>query len=256
MLHLSENDVIDIVRLLGDTASISGGHAEKKRFLMDGLCQLINVDAWVWTLGCKVKPDEQQVYVGFMHGGFTEERFSHLLEALEHKDMAHVASSFATALQVNKGLTTMCREEIDPGDLAHLGEAGALWDKANIGSLILSGYPLDDTSVSCIGLYRQLQDSLLGEREKQIAHLILGEVEWLHLSGWPEDRGAEIPKLFPRQRIVLNLLLDGLGRKEISQRMEITENTVAGYIKGIYKHFRVSSQAQLLSKFIQATPQE
>jgi|GEM_PF-2329482 hypothetical protein len=30
MLHLPENDGIDIVRLPGDAASISGGQAEKK----------------------------------------------------------------------------------------------------------------------------------------------------------------------------------------------------------------------------------
>lgn len=252
MLYLDEDDVKNIVRLLGNTAALDGGHADKKRHLMDGLCQLVDVDAWVWTLGCQVRPDELQTYVGFIHGGFSEERFSHFLEAVEHKDMAHVASGFAKALESSTYQTTMSRNEIDPTGLALTSEAGALWNKANIGSLMLSGYPIGEDSISCIGLYRKLGDVDFSDREKQIVHLILSEVKWLHLSGWPDDKGAQVPNLSPRQRIVLNLLLDGLGRKEISSHLTITENTVAGYIKDLYRIFDVNSQALLMSKFLHA----
>ena len=50
--------------------------------------------------------------------------------------------------------------------------------------------------------------------------------------------------------MVLNLLLDGLGRKKIAQHLEITENTVAGYVKDIYNHFGVRSQPELMQKFL------
>jgi len=33
---------------------------------MDGLSAIINADAWVWTLGCQVKPNEAQEFVGFI----------------------------------------------------------------------------------------------------------------------------------------------------------------------------------------------
>ena len=46
---LSESDVRQMVRLLGETAALEGGHAEKKRYLMDGLCHIINVDSVSYT---------------------------------------------------------------------------------------------------------------------------------------------------------------------------------------------------------------
>ncbi len=54
--EILESDARTMVRLLGETAALDGGHAEKKRFLMRGLCNLIRADAWVWTLGCDIRP--------------------------------------------------------------------------------------------------------------------------------------------------------------------------------------------------------
>jgi DNA-binding CsgD family transcriptional regulator len=87
------------------------------------------------------------------------------------------------------------------------------------------------------------------EQGKQIAHIILSEVPWLHLADWPEDRGAKVPTLFPKQRIVFNLLLDGRDRKTIAAHMAISENTVAGYARDIYRHFGVNSQPRLIRRF-------
>jgi DNA-binding CsgD family transcriptional regulator len=44
----------------------------------------------------------------------------------------------------------------------------------------------------------------------------------------------------------LDLLLLGLGRKEIADQIGISEGTVSGYIRGLYQHFGVNSQAELM----------
>ena len=56
MSTISEADSRSMIRLLGETAAIQGGHAEMKRFLMNGLCDLIGADAWVWTLSIIIVP--------------------------------------------------------------------------------------------------------------------------------------------------------------------------------------------------------
>jgi len=145
------------------------------------------------------------------------------------------------------------REEIDPKGLAYRPGPRELWEKANIGPVMLSGYPLDAKSLSAIAIYRRLGAMPFTAREKQIAHLILEEVPWLHMTGWPEDRGATVPRLSPRQRMVLNLLLDGKGRKQIAANLEISENTVSGYCKEVYRYFSVNSQAELMHKFLAAS---
>jgi DNA-binding CsgD family transcriptional regulator len=249
---LSEFDVRAMVRLLGETIALPGGHGEKKRFLMDGLCELIGADSWVWTLGCQLKPGEAQVYVAFMHGGFDDQGYANLLQALEHPKMGPAFEAFYTAIANHEQHTTMVREEVDPKGLAYQPGPRELWKKADIGPVMLSDYPLDANSLSAIAIYRKFGAEPFSSREKQIAHLILEEVPWLHLSGWPEDRSAKVPQLSPRQRMVLNLLLDGLGRKQIAASLEISENTVAGYCKEVYRCFSVNSQAELMHKFLAA----
>ncbi len=247
---IDEDDVRGIVRLLGNTAALDGSHAEKKIYLMDGLCELIHADAWAWTLGCQITPGGPQVYVGFIHGGFDETRFSNMLKAIDHPGMGKVGEHFFSEAKRSLAITTMLREEVDPEGYAYTCGADELWKDADVESLMLSAFPLDNDSMSCIGLYRKVGDQSFGKREKKIAHIILSEVPWLHMSGWPDDRGATVPKLYPRQRIVLNLLLDGLDRKRIALHMGISENTVSGYTKDIYRHFGVNSQVELMRKFL------
>ena len=88
-----------MVRLVGDVVAVPGGHAEKKRFLMEGLCKLVDADAWVWGLSCQREPDQPQVYVSFVKGGFTEQTFVKFLEACEHPDMIELASRFFIELK-------------------------------------------------------------------------------------------------------------------------------------------------------------
>lgn len=247
---IQESDARAMVRLLGETVAVEGNHTAKKKFLMDGLCELISGHRWVWTLACDIKPGGQQTYAGFLHEGFNEAQFSSYLQALEHPEMGEVVKPFFQALAEKKGPVTMARHEIDPEGVAYHIDANRLWEAADIGSLIMSAHPLDATSMSGIAIYRSKSAPDFTSREIQMAHIILTEVPWLHAMGWPEDRGAKVPDLAPRQRVVLNLLLDGRDRKTIADHLEISENTVSGYIKEVYRHFGVNSQVSLIKKFM------
>ncbi len=195
MSTISEADSRSMIRLLGETAAIQGGHAEMKRFLMNGLCDLIGADAWVWTLSIIIVPGAPQTYAGFIHGGFDERRFTRFLTAVEHPAMAKATSVFFRA--VGKGSpVTMIRDEIDPKGLAFAEGVRQCWEEADIGSLMMSAHPLDSRSLSGLGIYRRFSDPPFSEREKEIAHIVLTEVPWLHALGWPEDRGTERPRAF------------------------------------------------------------
>lgn len=80
--------------------------------------------------------------------------------------------------------------------------------------------------------------------------MVLGEVRWLHMSGWGDAPASVMLNLSPRQKTVLNLLLNGLGRKQIAQHLKIKDNTVAGYTKEIYRVYEVRSQPELMRKFM------
>lgn len=255
MTH-EEEDVRKMVRLLGETAALKGGHAAKKTFLLDSLCQLVNIDAWVWFLGCQIAPGEQQVYAGWLHRGFTDERYVKVLSAVEHPIMGSVVEPFFRELKETGRHITRTRNQLDPNKLAMQDGIRELWEAADIKSFILSYFPLSNNSMSCVALYRNLDAAEFTERERErersITHIILDEVPWLHESGWPEDHGASVPRMYPRQRMAMNLLLEGKDRKTIASQMEISENTVSGYIKDVYRHFSVNSHVELMHKFLYA----
>lgn len=135
-----------------------------------------------------MKPGEAQVYVAFMHGGFDDQRYANLLQALEHPKMGLVVEAFYTAIADNEQHTTMAREEVDPKGLAYQPGPRELWEKADIGPVMLSGDPLDANALSAIAIYRKFGAEPFSSREKQIA-----------------------------------------------ASLEISENTVAGYCKEVYR---------------------
>lgn len=239
-----------MIRLLAETASIAGGHAEKKRFLMRRVAELIGADAWVWTLGCETAETERQTFVAFLHDGLDEGQFAGLLKALEDAEMGRIAAPFYERVALSGAHTTMRRQEIDPEGMAYCGRVGDLWEAANIDGVIMSAYPLDSQSLSGVAVYRRLGRPPFAERERDLLHIILSEVPWLHANGWPEDRGVEVPKLSPRERMVLNLLLDGKPRREIARHLEISEHTVGDYTKAVYRFFNVNSHAELIRRFM------
>ncbi len=249
--ELAESDVRSLVRLLGDVAALDADHAGKKRFLMNGLCKLIDADSWAWALMCQPGDGQPQVYVSVVHGGFDENRFSLFLKALEHPDMSWVAQTFFQELAREQRQITRCRSKIISDEEYLKTDVVELWYKADIGPLLMSAKPLDEKSGSSIGIYRRADQEHFSEREILIAHIVLTEVGWLHEMGWPEDRGASVPELSRQLRIVLNLLLEGMDRKTIADKLNISIHTLGGYCKEIYRHFRVSSQSELIARFYQ-----
>jgi len=248
-VQLDEKDVRAMVRLIGEVAGIRGDHTAKKRFLMSGLCHLVEADCWVWGLSCQREPHKPQVYVSLVKDGFTEQAFVKFLEACEHPDMPRVTYNFFQELKEKKSHLTRSRHQVEDLEVILKSPADALWKAADIGPVILSMRPLDVTSSSMMGLYRRFGKPEFSPREVKIAHIVLSEVPWLHEQGWPQDRGVGVPKLSKRQRLALNLLTQGHGRKQIASHMNISVNTLHEYIKDIYDFFGVHSQAELMSRF-------
>lgn len=246
---LAEKDVRALVRLLGDVAGSRRDVNGMKRMLMDGLSVLIRADSWLWCLGCEMEPGQQPAYLSMSHGGFDEARYAHMLSAASHPGMAEISISLLTEMRRKQSHVTRLREQVASDQQFFASGIYPHMEAADIGSFILSLRPLDERSVSVIGIYRRREAPAFSERESRMAHIILTEVSWLHELGWPEDRGASVPRLSPRLRLVLNLLLDGRSRKAIAAHLSLSENTVAGYQKALYSLFGVSSQAALMRRF-------
>lgn len=84
------------------------------------------------------------------------------------------------------------------------------------------------------------------ERELSLARWMAAEFPWAPAPVFDSSGG-----LSRRERLILDLLLQSYGRKEIAKRLGISANTVQGYIKNIYRHFDVHSHAELLRHYFQ-----
>jgi DNA-binding CsgD family transcriptional regulator len=247
---LNEADVRAMVRLVAEVSELQRGYADKKRCLMEGLCQLVDADAWAWCLCVNMAAEGRNVYTSVLHGGMDDAQYAHMLEATAHRDEARFTEKFADEIRQVGQHVTRLRKHLDPGNLFLESEAYHLWKKAGFMPGILSCRPIDSSCLSTVGVFRRHGRPDLSEREARIAHIVLTEVPWIHLQGWPEDRAVTVPALPPRQRIVLNLLLEGQTRKQIADHLEISINTVAGYVRDVFKHFGVRSHAELMRRFL------
>ncbi len=245
---LPEADVRRMVRLLGSVIAAPGDFQEKRRLLMDGLCDLIGASAWVWSMS-EFHPDKPPSSVGLIHGGFDEVRFARYLEAINHPAMEAVSRPSSIELQKKGTHLTRTRQQMDVAGLLDRSAAAPLWEKLDIGPMIMSLRPMKGGGVNAIRVYRTLHEPVFDEVETKIAHIILSEVPWLHFEAFPDKQSQEITNLYPRHRTVLNCLCEGWSRKKIAEHLGLSVNTIHGYAKVIFKHFGVHSQAELLARF-------
>jgi FixJ family two-component response regulator len=101
-------------------------------------------------------------------------------------------------------------------------------------------------------LLTMIDDAIAGslKRERLSAPIVSIQAERPHHYGANALAKERFLKLSPRQREVTSLLLAGDSLKEVAQKLGLSEHTVGDYVKGIYKHFSVSSRAELLAHFI------
>lgn len=97
---------------------------------------------------------------------------------------------------------------------------------------------------SLIALNRSEKERAYSVRERSVTRLVLNQLPWLH---WREIAVQTEPKkLSPRLRLVMDLLLIGLPRKEIAAQIGISHGTANAYIRDLYRHFQVNSHAELI----------
>jgi FixJ family two-component response regulator len=101
-------------------------------------------------------------------------------------------------------------------------------------------------------LLTMIEDAIAGslKRNRAWTHVMSSQIDEPYLHGTNVPAKEKISKLTPRQRDVISLLLAGDSLKEIAQKLGLSKHTVGDYVKEIYKHFSVSSRAELLAQFI------
>jgi DNA-binding NarL/FixJ family response regulator len=82
-----------------------------------------------------------------------------------------------------------------------------------------------------------------------IVNFFHAEMNWIYQADIVLT-SADAMALAPRARQTLELLLAGLGEKQIASKLGLSPNTVHHYVKSIHRHFGVSSRSELLARWV------
>jgi hypothetical protein len=77
---LTEQDVCDFVRILGEVAAKKPEPDRQRVYLMNELASLLGTDTWVWGVAPLLDPEKQPVYLFQNTGGMDDERMSRFFD--------------------------------------------------------------------------------------------------------------------------------------------------------------------------------
>jgi DNA-binding CsgD family transcriptional regulator len=215
---LLETDVRALVRMLAEVAASDGDLAAKKKLLLSGLSRLVQADGW--TCGLIRRGESENNCLDQMSGGNAD-----LLLA-------------------------------EAGSVSFPCVAGSPLKRAPKGQLMAGKKPnrkliyteiLGDVT-SRIAFGRSSEAESFSAREGKIVRLVCEEIPWLHENYPTGSAFLAKTKFTARERATLELLVDGLSREEIAQRMGISSHTVHGYVKSIYTRLGIHSRLGLLKQ--------
>lgn len=247
---LLETDARAIIFLQSGIAGKGSDRSVLIAFMLGGLCELLGADKWVRILPASIGKNGFQAKSAVTHGGFSDMQFGDMLASVAVADpSADALETFFQSKRIGCEGHLTCRLEdydLHPSWLA--SPSGVLAANAGAGTFIRNISPADGAGSSCtITLYRIPGSLPFTERERHIAHLLLSEVGWLHECVWTSlwyPAGVAAPRKSLLQ--VISLMLAGLSRQEVSDKLGITMNTVNSYLKEIYRHYGVHSQLELI----------
>lgn len=249
---ISAEDLEAIITILAEISGMTEPLTMRKRVLMDRLCPLLGAERWVWTTSANFERDKTPTGLSVSYGGFTEREFGMLIEASQDMDIGMPENEPMVEAVLTHGHVTRTRSDFISDEEFYAHPQWTLYRQAaGSDQYLFSLYPVGNGYLSGIGFHRPPGEPDFTARERRIIHLVASQITWLHMADVPENTdGSFVEDLSPRLRTVLTFLLQGWNRKQIAEHLGITPNTTAGYIKSIYRYFGVTSQAQLLSRFV------
>jgi DNA-binding CsgD family transcriptional regulator len=103
---------------------------------------------------------------------------------------------------------------------------------------------------NALGFYRPVGAPPFGQRELLMLHALHCEMGLFYASDAVPAPAPGPSPLSGRENEVLARLLAGDSEKQVATRLGISPHTVHGHVKMLYRHFNVSSRAELLARFI------
>lgn len=240
--------------LLSATAEIAdtySNRAQRREAVLVSLAEGIGADAGVWAWG-RGTPEASSVQpVAVIYIGVNEEQRVTLMQwGMSPETDRTFRQPIRQQMGDRRSITTLWPDIFTPEQWDAMPFMRSQLLQGGWSSWLHSVRYSEVDTWSSLFLLRRAGQTEFGPSESAAAELVLSAVPWMHSSA-EETVSVEVLKgLTPRQKLVMLMLLDGLARKAIAQRLKITEDTVGDHIKVIYAHFGVASVGELAALFL------
>jgi DNA-binding CsgD family transcriptional regulator len=245
---LRVQDVHDAYRLIGDCRDLGDDPVLWHRRMLDGLCRLIGARAATGGGGRWIRPDHEMDVTLAVDVGLDDR--GHALYMAYMRDLRPGGDPIFQALQRVPGQLVVCTRRQVVSDTVWYRSAA--WDDyrrpIEIDNQLTSVYQLPGGgAVSVIALLRAPREREFSPREHQLLRFFHGELGRLIGRSLVGPTEPSDDALSPRLRQTLACLLEGDSEKQVAARLGVSHATAHQYVMALYRHFRVSSRAQLLA---------
>jgi len=222
---------------------------DRKRRLGAQLAQLVDADVWIWSstvINHDIPGDFMTTCV--LDGGWRDDNErSTVYEAITSNELGRDILAPLYDMMLQGQPRTFLHHEVFNAE--SWGSIAARWNPTGFNEFIMSLNPLSPDFSSNIAFHRRLARPSYTTRERDLIHLAMGHIPWLHRHGSQSQGSDAVTRLTPRERQVLILLLGGDSQRRIAEKLKISEFTVGDYLKQLNRRFRVSSRAELQARF-------
>lgn len=239
-------------RLVGDVQDLGRDSLAWRKRAVEGLCQLVGAREGAVISFQGFQPNAKVAIHGLVHGGSVEERTLKFWAAWGRKgefrkdplvDISAGTSHVRAAYR-------RC-ELVADAEWYRTAIHAEVADPCRIGDVIVGFFRHRDPSVATgFALHRETKDRRFSKTDGQVMALFIEEMHRLHELGRLRMSPQNGPRLSPRQREILDLLLNGKLVKQAAHELGLARSTALGYVKDIYRRLGVRSHAELLSKFM------
>lgn len=106
-------------------------------------------------------------------------------------------------------------------------------------------------TLSFMGFFRRDPSQVFTSTQVHLLELAGSDIPWLHRDAMPQAGIGRFARDLPASvQRTIPLLLEGLSRQDIADRLSLSQHTINGYVKDIYAAFGVNSQPELMVLFL------
>lgn len=260
-LHLTQSEIIAVMRLMADVAAHHRQPAVQRRLLIEGIEKLVGAtlgfsfvcDGWL--------PHLSPRFISTHMLSSTTEPFSlyarnvmipHTIRADPYCDGAICRTAKVDLLTQREAMpTSEAHKKYGPfndwGAQMNLRDGVVAWARLD---------ELQPGAMTGFALHRLGKSRLLSHRDLELVKLATSELYRLAAKGWyslPEftpDLNNRVKRLPARLRDVLMLVLSGRHPKGIAHDLNLSIHTVREHLQRLYRYFDVSGREGLMALFI------